>query len=168
MRLFTLLIPAALLVNASPVLADPASHKAAADTLLEQINIRASTNASFDSMVAFMANSVTSGVPLSAPLMAKIETQIKAWINEDVLTPDFFNQISGLYSAAFTEEELKELSAFYQTPLGQKALKTLPQLTAQGSGIAQKTATAKQPELMKRLQPLIPEIEAERVKLKAK
>ena len=167
MRFLNILIPAALLVHASPLLADPASHKAAADTFVEQIGLKASTATSFDSMVAPIAKSVTSGAKLSAPLMAKIETGIKAWINEDILTPDFFNQLSALYSAAFTEAELKELTAFYQTPVGQKALKTLPGLTAQGTEIAQKTASAKQPELMKRLQPLVPEIEVERVKLKA-
>ena len=168
MRILNLLIPAALLATAGPALADPASHKAAADTLLQQIDLRTSTSTSFAAMVAPMATSVTSGAKLSAPLMAKIETGIKAWINEDVLTPDFFNQLSSLYSASFTEAELKELTAFYQTPLGQKALKTLPMLTAQGSEIAQKAANAKQPDLIKRLQPLVPEIEAERVKLKAK
>ncbi len=168
MRILHALIPAALIATAIPAFADPASHNAAADSFLEQIDLKASTRTSFNTMIPVMANSVTSGAKLSAPLMAKIEASIKTWITEDVLTPDFFNQLSALYSSSFTEAELKELTAFYKTPLGQKALKTLPQLTAQGSEIAQKTATAKQPSLMKRLQPLVPEIEIERIKLKAK
>ena len=119
-------------------------------------------------MVAPMATSVTSGAKLSPGLMGKIEASIKVWLEEEVLTPDFFKKYIALYASAFTEEELRELTAFYRTPLGLKALTTLPVLTGQSNDIAQQAVSGKQPQLMQRLQPLIPAIEAERMKAKKK
>ncbi len=45
--------------------------------------------------------------------------------------------IVSLYSNTFSAEELRQLAAFYRTPLGQKALKEMPRLTAQGAALGQ-------------------------------
>ena len=64
-----------------------------------------------------------------------------------------------IYSQAFTAQELKELTAFYETPTGKKTIEKMPQLMAQGAQIG----AARVQENMQELQAMIKE-EAERLK----
>ena len=68
-----------------------------------------------------------------------------------------------MYDKYFSDEELKGLIAFYQTPLGQKALKVMPQLSAElveagskmGEDLGRQSMTgvlAEHPELEKALE----------------
>ena len=58
-------------------------------------------------------------------------------------------KIVDLYVKEFTEDELKELLAFWRTPTGQKAMKTLPSIMQQGGAIGQAYAASKQQETLK-------------------
>lgn len=53
-----------------------------------------------------------------------------------------------LYTDAFSEAELKELLAFYQTPVGRKVLEQMPQLMAHSAQLTQA-----------RLQQAVPEVD---------
>lgn len=64
-----------------------------------------------------------------------------------------------IYSQAFTAQELRELTAFYETPTGKKTIEKMPQLMAQGAQIG----AARVQENMPELQAMIKE-EAERLK----
>jgi hypothetical protein len=48
--------------------------------------------------------------------------------------PALLDATTKLYATTFTREEIDQMIVFYQTPLGQKIIKTMPQL--QQSGIA--------------------------------
>jgi hypothetical protein len=74
---------------------------------------------------------------------------------DDVLMPDFVGDAAGLHTlivdawaGAFTADELRNLRSFYSTPLGDKLLRTLPQLNSAvnlaGQGWAQKIFQAAQ------------------------
>ncbi len=65
-------------------------------------------------------------------------------IVDEVLMPDFLaqqgdltNEIIDVWARNFTIDDLKGLEAFYQTPLGQKLIKTLPAVTQQGFQVGQ-------------------------------
>ena len=60
-----------------------------------------------------------------------------------------------LYVQEFTTPELKELLAFYQTPLGQKAITKLPVIMRQGSMIGQEYAVGKQEALKQKVQAIV-------------
>ena len=45
-----------------------------------------------------------------------------------------------IYNRNFTQQELKDLAAFYRTPLGKKALETLPTITGEVTMLSQKIA----------------------------
>ena len=64
-----------------------------------------------------------------------------------------------MYSQAFTAKELKELTAFYETPTGKKTIEKMPQLMAQGAQIG----SARVQENMAELEAMIKE-ESERLK----
>src|SRR5207253_2492531 len=50
-------------------------------------------------------------------------------------------EITQMYKQSFTESELKELIAFYQTPIGVKVIRLLPELSQKGMEIAQRRLT---------------------------
>ncbi|MCW3474853.1 DUF2059 domain-containing protein [Limobrevibacterium gyesilva] len=65
-------------------------------------------------------------------------------IVDEVLMPDFMaqqndltNQIIDVWATNFTVDDLKGLRAFYNTPLGQKLIATLPAVTQQGMNAGQ-------------------------------
>ena len=56
-----------------------------------------------------------------------------------------------LYADLYTEEEIRGMTAFYRTPIGQRMIETLPELTAGSQRIAQERLQAVMPELIQRL-----------------
>ena len=65
----------------------------------------------------------------------------------DKLKPDMVK----LYTSNFNEQELKDLIAFYESPLGQKVLQKMPTLTAQSAQITQSKLETAVPEVNKLL-----------------
>ncbi|MBB6112755.1 hypothetical protein SAMN05421821_12265 [Mucilaginibacter lappiensis] len=55
--------------------------------------------------------------------------------------------IAKLYAAEFTESELNQLTAFYNTPLGKKVGEKLPELMQKGMLLGQQSVEAHRPEL---------------------
>jgi hypothetical protein len=62
-----------------------------------------------------------------------------------------------LYAGAFSEADLRQLVAFYRTPLGQRLANSQVTLAAKGAEIGRSLATAHQAELMARLQRIAPQ-----------
>ena len=54
--------------------------------------------------------------------------------------PDFLKGISGLYGANYTEEELRQLLEFYESPLGQKALKNTGKFAQESNKVVQRVS----------------------------
>lgn len=69
------------------------------------------------------------------PELAPYEDVFRAWFRKVFAADDFESEVVRLYSEAFSEKELQELAAFYKTPVGQKALATMPELMKQGAEI---------------------------------
>ncbi|MDZ8068856.1 MAG: DUF2059 domain-containing protein [Nostoc sp. DedQUE08] len=48
---------------------------------------------------------------------------------------DIVNEIIPIYNKYFTNEEIKQIIAFYQTPLGQKTITVIPQITQESTAV---------------------------------
>ncbi|MFN6525955.1 DUF2059 domain-containing protein [Nostoc sp. ChiSLP03a] len=48
---------------------------------------------------------------------------------------DLVNEIIPIYNKYFTNEEIKQIIAFYQTPLGQKTITVIPQITQESTAV---------------------------------
>ncbi len=87
--------------------------------------------------------------------MAELKKEMLDFMNEvmawEVLKPELVD----LYATEFTKEELDDLIAFYKTPTGQKAIKTMPRLMGEGMMIGQRAVQARAPELQQRIAPII-------------
>jgi hypothetical protein len=70
---------------------------------------------------------------------------LKKYMTWDAMAP----QLTRIYAEAFTEAELKEMSAFYKTPTGQKALSKLPELGQKGAMIGAQLGQQHSDELKK-------------------
>ncbi len=57
-----------------------------------------------------------------------------------------------MYTQSFTEQELNELTAFYKSPTGQKALSTMPTLMVKTIHAGQQNIKEHLPELQKEIE----------------
>jgi uncharacterized protein len=69
------------------------------------------------------------------------------------------NDYIGLYTDAFTEQELHELIQFYSTPLGRKAVEKMPVLMEQSMQLGQKKMMNIMPEIQTLSEEMIQEIQ---------
>ncbi|HSK77606.1 MAG TPA: DUF2059 domain-containing protein [Thermoanaerobaculia bacterium] len=67
--------------------------------------------------------------------LASYEDVFRAWFRKVFATEDFESEMVALYMGAFSEGELREITAFYKTPVGQKALALVPELMKQGAEV---------------------------------
>jgi hypothetical protein len=131
---------AAVLVCASgQVLADTASHNASAETFLKLAHAdKLGTPVYMQVQQMFAQRFAETKAPESKKALletyqAKANAALDQSIGWNKLKPDMVK----LYTANFTESELKDLVAFYQSPLGKKVLTKMPELTQQSAQLTQ-------------------------------
>ena len=94
------------------------------------------------------------------PAIAPYRDVMLEWISKyftwDAMVPD----LSKIYKETFTESELRELIAFYQTPTGQKSLAKIPELMQKGAAVGVTLAQQHTAELEVMLQERKKQIEA--------
>jgi hypothetical protein len=90
-----------------------------------------------------------------ADLVESIHAEAKSYFLENFKWDEMRPQMAKLYAAAFTQAELAELVAFYQTPTGQKTLAKLPALTQQSMVIGMGGVQSNMPEFQRRVGVLI-------------
>ena len=122
-----------------PEVAYADSHLAAAAELLEASGARETMEASMDAMLEAQMAQV--------PQMAQFETTMREFFGKYMSWDKLAGDMARLQAGAYTEVELRELTAFYRTPLGQKVKAVTPQLTAQGAAVGQRAVAEHMPEL---------------------
>jgi hypothetical protein len=75
------------------------------------------------------------GVIRKNPELAPYEEVFRTWYRKVFASGDLESEVAKIYVGAFSEEELRGLVAFYKSPLGQKALSVLPEVTKQSAEI---------------------------------
>ena len=154
MTRFRALCTAALLACASgQVMADAKSHAADAEKFLIlahadklAVPVYAQVQQMFAQRFA-QAKAPESKKALLESYQAKANAALDKAVGWDKLKPDMVK----LYTSNFNEQELKDLIAFYESPLGQKVLQKMPTLTAQSAQITQSKLEAAVPEVNKLL-----------------
>ncbi|MBF7729455.1 DUF2059 domain-containing protein [Pseudomonas sp. N040] len=142
---------AALLLTliSTQAMADAASHAAAAKQLLKLVNadqIASPWYGQVNQMFAQRfaeAQAPESKKAVLESYQAKADATLDKAVGWDKLEPEMVK----LYTGGFSEAELKELIAFYQSPLGQKVLKQMPALFSESMKMTQT-----------RLEPVVPQV----------
>jgi hypothetical protein len=148
MRLTTLVPLALLLALGAPLRAQTAdtarTHREAVARLMEVTHVRQMVEQSSEAML----NSQIEQMPQLAPYASVFREFYKEQLAWDVLEP----QYTQLYLDVFSEKELRDMIAFYESPLGQAMLAKMPILMQKSNEIAAARVQAALPKLMDRLQ----------------
>src|SRR5215211_4572594 len=142
--LFPILLGAFVLFHPFAARADEASHRAAAESLLTNMDMDKLMSQSVDQMLQMQVQ--------QNPAIAPYQTQMKTFLAKYMSWAAMKDDMVKIYVAEFSEPELKELNAFYQTPLGKKTVQRMPTLLAKGAEIGQKRVQEHLPELQAAIQ----------------
>lgn len=139
-KLFLAVALAAATATAAPAQTAPsASHRAAALEMVEAANMEATLRESLDTMLKLQMEQN----PELRPFENVMRTFFGRYMSWGALRDDY----ALLYAEAFTEAELRELAAFYRSPIGRKVARTTPQLMSRASALGEKAVEARLPEL---------------------
>lgn len=147
---FSLLLTAALFTSTTLLLAqDPtapksevsgttgtakpdSARKAAADALLKAMKVDAMMASSFDQMAEMQKAMVAQQVkdPAEQAKTQKAVAAAMASTREELTWDKIGGMFAEIYASVFTAEEMKELTAFYESPIGKKFTDKQPELQA--------------------------------------
>jgi hypothetical protein len=73
---------------------------------------------------------------LDAATAETLKTEIDAAFEKELAAevPGLMETIPAIYARYLTEQEMRDIAAFYRTPAGAKALKVMPQITGESMG----------------------------------
>ncbi|GAA5167054.1 DUF2059 domain-containing protein [Viridibacterium curvum] len=100
--------------------------------------------------VTQMIRTTQPGLPAAADSV--IQKEVTAVFLENLIGPNgVLAQLEPVYDAAFTLEEMQQLLAFYNTPIGKKLLAQQPGISAQSTEIGQRWGQSLGPQLNARI-----------------
>lgn len=108
--------------------ADQASHLQEVETLFRLTQMERKVNEGIDTLLALQLR--------QSPELAPRESVVRGFLERNIGWQALRSDLTALYLAAFTEEELKQMNAFYVTPVGQKVLTRVPELVEERNRLA--------------------------------
>jgi len=129
------------------------THEQAVREFLDLMGVQRSMMAGATTMVDLQIQ----GNPALAPYREVILEWTRRYLTWDEIGP----QLVKIYKESFTEPEVRELMAFYRTPVGQKALTLLPELMQKGAAIGAAVGQAHQADLVKMVEEKKQQLDAE-------
>ncbi|MGL6555255.1 DUF2059 domain-containing protein [Aeromonas dhakensis] len=100
-----------------------------------------------EQLQAQMIPLIIRGAGEHAQELAQHRDVLEAWVNRYLSWPAMSAEVAAIYRKHFTEAELKELIAFYQSPVGKKSLDTMPAIFQESSLVGKSLAERNMPAL---------------------
>lgn len=147
-----LLLLFALFVFAVPVAAQEPTpgQLRAAERLVTVMQLERSSGHVTEQMVRYMRQAVPdTGVLSTESAREHRETMVKELretLDEKLSWERMKPEYVRLYASLYTEDELRQLAAFYESPIGQKSIRIQPEFTARLLGIAQRLMVQPAPQ----------------------
>jgi hypothetical protein len=116
-----------------------AARIAAAHELVEVMHVQAALDRSMESMLRMQTE--------QNPGMAQFAGIMRAFFAKYVTWSVLRDGYAQIYADMFTAPELRELIAFYRSPVGQKVATSTPELTERSSALGRDAVQAHLPEL---------------------
>lgn len=157
MRLLLLLLICSLASMAS---ADNASHRAAAERFLKLAKAEGMTAPVYQQVTQVInANFSQLGGSLQyEPILARYQQRARSEVDQVLSWAAIRDELIDLYLPLFSEQELDQLSAFYESDVGRKLMEHLPELTRASMQVSQSRV---EEQLAPRLQALVEEMATE-------
>ena len=115
------------------------SHRAAAIELLETMHISETLQTSINTMMEVQLR--------GNPELRVVEGVMRQFLNKYLSWESVKNDYGAMYASHFTEEELRQLTAFYRTPVGQKLTAATPAIMAEGARMGERMVQEPSAEL---------------------
>lgn len=147
---------ALLLIGSLPLLAydGDQGHQEAAATFYDLVSPREVFIESFREVFNTQLTQM-SKMGVSEDKIDRIREAAMDYAQKIAADPDMKQRMVNAYMESFTERELRELIAFYQTPLGHKALNAMPELYAKGTTIGQELALKHQKGFQRKIESIL-------------
>src|SRR5262245_55764235 len=110
--LYSCLLAVSLVLNSGVVVGEEKSHRKAAEDLLKATNTEKAMEMVMDQMLAITIQ--------QNPQLAPYQDVMKKFLSKYFSLGSLQEELLTIYTAEFTEEELKQIVAFYQTPVGKR------------------------------------------------
>lgn len=117
----------------------PATHRAAASELFTVTHIEQTFQAGLDQAVRTQIT--------AQPALRELEHTMRAFFDRYMSFDSIRERFLALYTEAFSELELRQMTAFYRTPVGERAVQEIPELMRRGGEIGAEQVRAHQSEL---------------------
>ncbi|HET7232728.1 MAG TPA: DUF2059 domain-containing protein [Longimicrobium sp.] len=85
------------------------------------------------------------------PMMAQFEATLRAFFGKYLDWASVKPDLVRVYALTYTEDEMRQLMAFYQTPLGRRLLETTPEIAARSAEATQRRLMEHMPELRQQI-----------------
>jgi hypothetical protein len=145
MKLLTLAVCAAALGLARPARAqEPTPARvAAAEQLVASIDMEGGYRRTMDAMIQAQIR--------QNPAIAPFEATLRAFFDRYLAWPQVKPDMVRVYALTYTEDEMRQVMAFYATPLGKRLLETMPDIAARSSELTQRRLAEHMPELQQQI-----------------
>jgi hypothetical protein len=140
-----------LIAPAATALAQQPS--AAAIAVAKEVVIVKGAGALFDPLVAGVIEKAKGMFLQTNPMLANPLNEVAAKLKAEYAarSADIINDVAKLYAMRFSEKELKEVLAFYKSPLGRKMIEEEPKILDQGMRDARAWADRFSEEVIKKM-----------------
>ncbi|MFO0954828.1 MAG: DUF2059 domain-containing protein [Isosphaeraceae bacterium] len=134
-----------VLVSAGPAArGDEKSHRKAAEELLLTMNVDRQLQSSIEQTIEIQAK--------ANPQLAQLKDVMKKFFEKHMSWEGLKEDMISIYAGAFSEDELKEITAFYKTPTGKKMVAKMPELMSKGMQLGAQRVANSQSELLQMIQ----------------
>ena len=113
---------------AAGVQADAVGHLQEVETLFRLTQMERKVDESVENLLAMQMQ--------QSPELTPRESVVRGFLERNIGWQALRPNLVAMYLAAFTEEELKQMNAFYVTPVGQKVLTRVPELVEERNRLA--------------------------------
>ena len=159
-RLRAICTAVALVCASGQVFADTASHNASAEAFLTLAHAdKLGTPVYMQVQQMFAQRFEQTKAPAAKQsVLDSYQAKANAALDQAIGWPKLKPDMVKLYTSNFSESELKDLVAFYQSPLGKKVLEKMPQLTQQSAQMTQAKLESAVPVVNKLLEDMTNEL----------
>ncbi|MCE7765421.1 DUF2059 domain-containing protein [Pseudomonas putida] len=160
-RLRVLCAAVALACASGQVLAATPSHNAAAERFLTLANAdKLGTPVYMQVQQMFAQRFAQTKAPAAKqPVLASYQAKANAALDSAIGWNKLKPKMVDLYTQTFTEQELKDLVKFYESPLGKKVLREMPKVTQQSAQLTQQSLEPAVPVVNKLLEDMTKELD---------
>lgn len=130
------------------------AQEAPIDEMFRVMSMDKQMSGGFEAMLPVI-DQMTTKLKLDSEGKAELREIFRAWFNEDIDRSKMLSEMKKQYTQAFADDEISQITKFYQTPVGKKFLEKSPQLMQLCAQIGMKEAQNKQVKLMERVKPFL-------------